>query len=344
MLNKNFFEKYPEINFDDLILESFWEGLINTSWSIYITKSSKKYFLQKLNTNVFNDIDALENNLEVAKEAISWTEMKLIFPIKNIFWKMHTEFEWEIYRLYPFEDFWETYQVAPSNKHIFSAAKKFAELSVILTDFSEKFKDTIPDFHNLEKRYNDFQETLKNTVFSDRIEKSKDLINFIEENNFIVSKWKYFQEKIKNRVFHHDAKINNILFKKGSSDALVIVDLDTLMSWYIFSDFWDMVWTMVFGINHSLPEKVYFDKEKYESLVSWYISWFWEISDLELEAMHFWWVYMSYMLSIRFLEDYLSWDKYFKVSYPEHNFERAKYQLEIVKDLIEELEIKKEIF
>lgn len=335
MIDINFFKNYEDINFDNLLIESFWEWLINTSWSIFLNSSWEKYFLQKLNTDVFSDVEALENNLEVVKKAIKNTDFKLIFPIKNIFWKMHTEFNWEVYRLYPFEEFWETHQIAPTNEHIFSASKKFAELSVILTDYFSEFRDTIVDFHNLEKRYNDFKNTLEKNIFKDRTEKSKDLIDFIEKNNFIIEKWKYYQEKIPKRVFHHDAKINNILFKKWSSEALVIVDLDTLMSGYIFSDFWDMVWTMVFGINHSSPKKVFFDEEKYNSLVSWYLDWFsWKLSNLEVEAMHFWGIYMSYMLSIRFLEDYLKWDKYFKVSYPEHNFDRAKYQLEIVKDLL----------
>lgn len=49
--------------------------------------------------------------------------------------------------------------------------------------------------------------------------------------------------------------------------------------------------------------------------------------------MHFGGLVMSYMLAIRFLEDYLLGDKYFRTNYPNQNLERAWYQLSAVEKL-----------
>jgi hypothetical protein len=40
---------------------------------------------------------------------------------------------------------------------------------------------------------------------------------------------------------------------------------------------------------------------------------------------------MPFMLSIRFLTDFLNGDQYFKTQYPEHNLVRAKNQMQLYK-------------
>lgn len=325
------FKNYSSLDFSFAKIEDFWDWLINNSYKITL-KNWEKYFLQKINTNIFQDLEALENNLNLAFLESDKKNFWLISALKNNFWKIHTKLDFWVFRIFPFVE-WKCFNKIDDEKYIFQAAKKFAELSEILTEKSQYFQDTIKNFHNLEMRFENFKKTLEKNFFPERMEKSRELIDFILKNEKIVEKSKYFIEKIPKRVFHHDAKINNILFEKDSYEVKSIVDLDTLMSWYIFSDFWDLVWTLVFGIDHKNPEKTYFDEKKYNLLVDWYLSWFKNISEIEIEAMHFWGIYISFMLSIRFLDDFLSWDKYFKIDFENQNFLRAKYQLEIVKDL-----------
>lgn len=112
-------------------------------------------------------------------------------------------------------------------------------------------------------------------------------ISEIEKLSWIVDIFEQLKQKIPQRVYHHDAKMNNILFLHNSSEALFPVDLDTIMPGYIFSDFGDMVWSMVFGIDHNNPAKTHFDKEKYQTLVDGYLSGFSDISEDEKRAMHF---------------------------------------------------------
>lgn len=53
--------------------------------------------------------------------------------------------------------------------------------------------------------------------------------------------------------------------------------------------------------------------------------------------MHFGGLVMNYMLAIRFLADFLNGDVYFKTKYENHNFDRAKWQIHIVKELFENI-------
>lgn len=241
--------------------------------------------------------------------------------------------------MYPFENNGETHQVAPSEAHLFSAAKKFAEFSKILSPVASDFQETIPDFHNLSARYAEFEKIVKN-INEENSRKifAKKEIETIFSKKWIVEKFEQYKKNIPKRVFHHDAKTNNILFVKGSPEALVPVDLDTIMPGYIFSDFGDMVWSGVFGIDHSKPKETHFDEKKYTALMEGYLAGFGEnMSSDEIAAMHFGGIVMNFMLAIRFLSDYLLGDKYFKINYEQHNFDRAFFQLQIVDELLEKI-------
>lgn len=274
----DFFANYPQIDFSNMIIKPFGEGLINTSWTIsYLNENLPKYFLQRLNTAVFKNFSAIENNLKVAQKFLAKNSenFELIFPIANKNGDFHTEFAGEIYRIYPFENRGETHQVAPTAKHLESSARKFAEFSRILTPIADQFIETIPDFHNLSSRFADFEKILaKISHESPRKIFAKKEIDNILSKKWIVEKFENYKKILPRRVFHHDAKTNNILFVKGKVDALVPVDLDTIMPGYIFSDFGDMVWSGVFGIDHSKPSETHFDTEKYNSLVTGYLSGF----------------------------------------------------------------------
>lgn len=262
-----FSQKYLQIDFENAIIKPFGEGLINYSWSVEVPEKNEKFFLQRLNTDIFSNVDALEHNLVISKNFLKNHDFLLYFPIENIHGKLHTETESGVFRVYQFAENADTHQTPPSVNHIFSAAQKFAEFSKILSPLANDFHETIPDFHNLSLRYADFEKILQK-IPDDNPRKifAKNEIADIEKFSWIVEKFENLKKTLPKRVFHHDAKINNILFVKGKSEALCPVDLDTIMAGYIFSDFGDMVWSLVFGIDHNDPKETHFDMEKYQKL------------------------------------------------------------------------------
>jgi hypothetical protein len=58
----------------------------------------------------------------------------------------------------------------------------------------------------------------------------------------------------------------------------------------------------------------------------------------EIEHLAFSALLMTYELSMRFLEDYLNGDKYFKASDDEHNLRRARAQIALMKDIEKNLD------
>lgn len=79
----DFFANYSDFDFTNAKISPFGEGLINYSWVVEIPNNPQKFFLQQLNTAVFSNVDALENNLQVAKKFLENKNFPLIFPILN---------------------------------------------------------------------------------------------------------------------------------------------------------------------------------------------------------------------------------------------------------------------
>src|SRR5207249_994138 len=76
------------------------------------------------------------------------------------------------------------------------------------------------------------------------------------------------------RVMHHDAKISNVLFDKGTDKLVCLVDFDTVMPGYFFSDLGDMVRTMVCPVDEASVDfkKIKIRKSFYDALVNGYLS------------------------------------------------------------------------
>ena len=47
---------------------------------------------------------------------------------------------------------------------------------------------------------------------------------------------------------------------------------------------------------------------------------------------------MTFECGVRFLDDYISGDVYFKIKHPEHNLDRARCQLALAKDMQKKLD------
>jgi hypothetical protein len=65
------------------------------------------------------------------------------------------------------------------------------------------------------------------------------------------------------------------------------------------------------------------------------------LTDSEKKHIHYAGLLMIYMQALRFLTDYLSGDTYYRIEYPEQNFDRAVNQFSLLQSLEEYLETKK---
>ncbi len=154
------------------------------------------------------------------------------------------------FRLFPFVQGSHSKDIVQTSEEAYEAAAQFGKFTRLLSGFDvSKLKITIPDFHNLELRYQQFLQSLEKGN-KERIDQSKKLIEELQGNVNIVTEYHSIinNPEFKKRVTHHDTKISNVLFDKNDK-AVCVIDLDTVMPGYFISDVGDMMRTYLSPAN-----------------------------------------------------------------------------------------------
>lgn len=318
----------------------FGHGLINRTWKIEDGKNS--FILQKINTQVFRHPEFISENIHAiaAFLAQNYSGYFFVTPCKTISGKDLVFLENEgYYRMFPFIKNSHTIDVAENASQTYEAAKKFGELTRLLSAFPvDTLKITLPDFHNLTLRYKDFLYAIQSGN-KERTAKANELIQFLESQKEIVDAFEKMRSSkaFKLRVAHHDTKINNVLFDERER-GICVIDLDTLMPGYFISDVGDMIRTCVPSVSEEEKDidKIHIREEIFVALAQGYLSKMHnELSSEELNNFVYAGKFMIYMQALRFLSDYLNNDVYYGSAYEKHNFYRALNQAQLLKLLIE---------
>lgn len=337
-----------DLAINSLYIEPIYNGLINSTW--LVKNSHQSFILQKINHQIFKNPDAIASNVRLIADYLLKYDSGYLFaapiPTKN-----HEEIKHikgsGYFRLIPFIENSHTISTVEKPEQAFEASKKFGEFTRLLSRFPVgKLQITLPDFHNLTLRYQQFLDALE-TGNKARIHESKELIEFIKSNKNIVDIYENIlhNPSFKLRVTHHDTKISNVLFDDNDK-GLCVIDLDTVMPGYFISDVGDMMRTYLSPVNEEIKDfsKIEIREEYFKSIWDGYMS---EMKD-ELnpeERRHFIYSgkFMIYMQAIRFLTDHLNNDTYYGAKYEGHNFVRAGNQVTLLQRLMEKEELLKSL-
>ena len=145
----------------------------------------------------------------------------------------------------------------------------------------------------------------------------------------------YREGKLPKRICHCDTKVNNMMFDK-EGNVLCVIDLDTVMPSFVFSDYGDFLRTGANFVAEDDPdiEKVGFNEEIFESFTKGYLESAKSfLLPIEIENLPFAVALFPYMQCVRFLTDYINGDTYYKIKYPEHNLVRTKNQLQLYRSV-----------
>ena len=140
---------------------------------------------------------------------------------------------------------------------------------------------------------------------------------------------------IPTRVVHQDTKFNNILFDKND-EVLCVVDLDTVMPGYICYDVGDAIRS---GANTGKEDDADIKNVELDmNLAKAFMKGFLDktrmfLKKSEVETLAFGAKLLTYEQAVRFLDDYLDGDKYYKTDYPEHNLVRARAQIKLLQSI-----------
>lgn len=317
--------------------ESLTDGLIHKTYKV--TANNRSAILQQINVHVFNDVDSVIHNYKQVYNHLARLGNMQIPALLNTtdgknLWVDDNGSYWRAFEFIS-NTYTETLPALPDK--IFSAAKCYGAFTAALNDFNiDNLKFTIPGFHDLGKRYDQLKQAMKQAN-PERFVKSQELFEKIEQRKSLVSFYADLKTNpaFRLRPMHHDTKLSNILFDKTTQQAVCPIDLDTVMPGYFFSDVGDMIRSMISVKDENAPaNSVTADPKIYRAIISGYEAGTGNsFMEVEQKSIHASGMIMLYMQGIRFLADYLSNDVYYKIDYPEQNFNRALNQITLLEKL-----------
>jgi Ser/Thr protein kinase RdoA (MazF antagonist) len=327
------------VNTSTVMIQPIQQGLINHTWKI--TAGEDEYILQRVNDQVFKKPQDIALNIAAIGDYLKQHQpdyfyVNAIDAINGASLVHHYE-GW--FRLFPFVKGSHTLNTVSSADQAFEAARQFGSFTSKLKGFdAHQLKVTIASFHDLALRYNQFLDALKNGN-QNRIKESTELIKQLIQWSFIVEQYEEIKKNpaFKIRVTHHDCKISNVLFDKNDK-GICVIDLDTVMPGYFFSDVGDMMRTYLSPVSEEEKDfsKIDIRLEFYQAIVRGYLQ---EMNDelTNIEKEHFFYagIFMIYMQALRFLTDHLNDDIYYGSKYPGHNFSRAGNQVVLLQRLLD---------
>lgn len=317
-------------------------GLINTTYKVVTDGNTPDYVMQHINTDIFPDVDMLMNNIVAvtghirkkleAKHTADIDRKVLKFvPCKD--GKYYYNHDGKIWRIMVFiPDTVSKSGVTPQSSYI--VGETFGDFQAMLADIPEKLGETIKDFHNIEFRLQQFHDAVKADKVG-RLAGVKDIVEEIEKraDSMCRSEQLFREGKLPKRICHCDTKVDNILFDKDDN-VLCVIDLDTVMPSFIFSDYGDFLRSAANTMPEDSPEydKIDFRMDIFKSFTEGYLKTARAfLTPIEIENLPYAATLFPYMQLVRFFADYLDGDNYFKTQYPEHNLVRSKNQLTLLK-------------
>jgi len=325
--------------------EHYGSGHIHDTYKIETIEGDKDdYILQRLNNNVFRNITEMQSNIERVTlhlrnklNEIPGSDPKreclnLIPSVDGKSWILDKDGNY--WRMYIFISKHHSYNLVDSTEKAFEGGKVTGRFQMMLSDLpGGPLFETIPSFHNIEKRMNTFNLKIKENPAGRAESVRSEIMQFrqrAEEMKIILRLGS--EGKIPLRITHNDTKFNNILFNENDK-ALCIIDLDTVMPGYIHYDFGDAIRTVANSAaeDESDLSKIQMNIDLFKAYAEGYLS---EtgttLNNTEKEYLAFAPRLITYTIALRFFTDYLDGDNYFKIHHKQHNLQRARAQLKLL--------------
>ena len=331
-------------------VKPFGEGHINETYAVYMpTEEGDEfaYILQRVNNNVFKDPAGVMENIfgvteylrNVIREEGGDPDRETLSCIKTKNGCTYFEDnEGQPWRCYNYISNSVCYQLVEDPEQFYQSGNSFGHFLKQLGNYpASSLKETIPDFHNTVKRFENLEKALKRDIKNRAITCRPEIAFALDRKQDC----KVLVEQQENgtlplRVTHNDTKLNNILFDAETGKGLCIIDLDTIMPGLAANDFGDSI---RFGAATAEEDerdldKMHFDISLYELYVKGYLEATRDVlTPEEVESLPWGARLMTFECGIRFLTDYLEGDTYFKTAYPEHNLVRARTQFRLVDEM-----------
>ena len=335
--------QFPEIK-DVESIEPLNSGWINKTYRVKTSsEETPDYILQRINHLIFTDIEMLQRNIEAATAHIR----------KKLEANGETDINRKVLRFLPTpegktyhfdgESYWRVSEfitgsqtleaVTPESSYL--AGLNFGEFQAMLADIPEELGEIIPNFHNMEFRLQQLREAVADNKVG-RLAEVQDIVNAIEADadKMCQAEVLFREGKLPKHICHCDTKVSNMLFDQEGK-VLCVIDLDTIMPSFIFSDFGDFLRTAANTGKEDEPEleNVHFNMEIFKPFAKGYLESARSfLTPIEIEMLPFAAQLFPYMQAVRFLADYINGDTYYHIQFANHNLVRTKAQYKLYQE------------
>jgi Ser/Thr protein kinase RdoA (MazF antagonist) len=340
------FQIYGEIMHAELLKI----GHINETYTATYNQGGMRvrYVHQKINRSVFKNPDGVMKNVMrvttqirkklEARNVPDLTRRTLIVIPTRDGRAYHQNGNRDVWRTFVYVEGVQTHEAVQSPAQAFQAGKAFGEFQSLLVDLpGGRLVETIPDFHNTRKRFDNFQAAVQ-ADRANRAANARREIEFAQQRQAItvVILEAMRQGKIPERITHNDTKFNNVMLDVVTGEAMCIVDLDTVMPGCALYDFGDMVRSTTSPtLEDELDlSKVRMQMPMFKQLARGYLAAAAPfLTKREKELIAFSGKLITFEIGLRFLTDYLSGDVYFRTHRAEHNLDRCRTQFKLVESI-----------
>ena len=296
-------------------IKQYGDGLINDTFKVTTPEGFPDYILQRINNVVFKNVGMLQDNIRKVTGHL-YNKLSQASE-RNIDRKVLRFIDAEDDRNYLFDE----------------ATGNYWRMMVFIPD---ELGETIPHFHDMVFRLEEFRQAVK----ADKATRSSSVHDLIEEiearaADMTAAERLHADGRLPKRICHCDTKVNNLLFN-SEGEVLAVIDLDTVMPSFIFSDYGDFLRTAANFAAEDDPDikKAGFNPAIFESFTKGYLEGAKDfITPAETLMLPFAVRLFPYMQCVRFLGDYLNGDTYYKIKYPEHNLIRARNQFALLESI-----------
>jgi hypothetical protein len=316
-------------------------GHINDSYRIDLggKEEGTSFLLQRLNPHVFPRPDHVMENVARVTRHIArqgGPTLTLMPTVDGRDWLVDgVGGVWRLFRWIPES---VVHVRAESPEACYATGKAFGEFLRLVGNYGgPALHETIPGFHDTERRFSQLDVAVERAASSRLSVAEAEVAALLGERSVAgVLPPRFATGALPIRIVHNDAKIANVLFDRWSDAALCVVDLDTVMPGSPLADFGDLVRSCVSQAaedERDLP-KVWADPARFAALARGFLEGSGDVlSHEERKLLVFAGRWITLEQAVRFLTDYLGGDRYYRVSYPDHNLVRARAQLALYRSL-----------
>ncbi|MGH8213414.1 MAG: phosphotransferase enzyme family protein [Rhodanobacteraceae bacterium] len=322
-------------------------GLINRTLLVR-DEDGRRHVLQCLNTHVFRDPALVMRNCRVVTAHLGreravgrygYSVLELVPTRAGDPAAVMSDGSW--WRMYGHVPDTHTFDIASGTAMTREAGRAFGAFAMALASLpAGEVVEVIPKFHDPVSRFYAYRSALR----ADRAARAAHCREECEAAARFAGLLPHWQQLLQRglplRITHNDCKLNNLLFD-AKGRAACVVDLDTVMPGSLLFDFGDMARTMLSPMAEDSTElpRVCARHDYFEALAGGYVEGCGALlSPLERGNLLFGARLITGVVALRFLADHLDGDRYFRVTHPGHNLERARNQLKLFEALASDAE------